>query len=138
MYSPYDWTQSVQHRRDYVQDRLRVGSPVVGVSFPGGVLLVTVRRGQAKIFDIYERLMFSALGAQSDVESIRLAAVDFAHREGFSRSPDDVTAHRVVGVALSPACKRAFGDVFANPFVIRCLFAELGAAPERDVFYRLA
>ncbi len=136
-YTPYDWTQNLQHRQDYAQDRLREGSPVVGLSYGGGVLLLTVRRAQDKIFEIYDRLMFSGVGHQADLETLRLAAIDFAHREGFSRSPEDVTAQRVVGVALSPILKRAFGDFFSHPLVARSLFAELGASPQEDVFYTL-
>jgi len=53
------------------------------------------------------------------------------------RSPDDVTIQRVVGFALSPALKKAFGDPLTTPFVARALFAELHDAPERDQFYTL-
>src|SRR3990172_6641918 len=116
-YTPYDWMQNLQNRREYVQDQLREGSPVVGLSFAQGVLLLTVRRTQEKIFEIYDRLMFSGVGRQADLETLRLAAIDFAHREGFSLSPDDVTAQRVVGVALSPLLKRGFGDFFSHPLV---------------------
>jgi len=134
--SPYDWTQSIRHRAEYVEDRLREGSPVVGISYPQGVLLFTLRGTQRKVFEVYERLMFSGLGHQADLEAVRLAAIDFAHEEGFRRSPEDVTIHRVV-VALSPALKRAFGDVLSHPVIARCIFAELGESPEADCFYLL-
>jgi proteasome alpha subunit len=137
MYSPYDWNQAIQHRSDYIDQRLRDGSPVVGLSLPEGQLLFTVRRAQRKVFDIYDRLMFSAIGSQSDVESIRLAAVDVAHQEGYARSPDDVTAQRIVGLRISPAVRRAFGDQFATPVVIRAIFAELGERQEDDQFFML-
>jgi proteasome alpha subunit len=136
-YTPYDWTQNLQHRQDYVQDRLREGSPVAGLTYGGGALLLTLRRGQEKIFEIYDRLMFSGVGHQADLESLRLAAIDFAHREGFARSPEDVTAQRVMGVALSPLLKRSFGDFFSHPLVAKALFAELGERPEEDAFYTL-
>jgi proteasome alpha subunit len=68
---------------------------------------------------------------------MRNAAIDFAHREGYQRSPDDVTASRLVGSVLSPALKRAFGDPFTAPFVFRGLFAELGGGLESDLFYSL-
>ena len=57
MYSPYDWNQAIQHRSEYIDQRLRDGSPVVGLSLPEGQLLFTIRRSQRKIFDIYDRLM---------------------------------------------------------------------------------
>src|SRR5690349_17619232 len=135
--TPYDWNQSIQTRSEYIEERLRDGSPVVGLSLPAGVLLVSVHRAHRKIYEIYDRLVFSGIGNQSDVEMMRNAAIDFAHREGFSRSPDDVTAQRLVGSALSPALKKAFGDPFTAPFVFRGLFAELGETQETDAFYAL-
>ena len=137
-FTPYDWQQTLRQKADYVEDRLREGSPVVGLSCHEGVLLVTVRRSQQqKIFEIYDRLAFAGLGNQSDLETIRQIAVDFAHAEGFARSPQDVSIQRVVGVALSPAMKRSFSDPLRLPLVVRGLFAQLGDTPESDLFYML-
>ena len=137
-FTPYDWQQTLRQKADYVEDRLREGSPVVGLSCHEGVLLVTVRRAQQqKIFEIYDRLAFAGLGNQSDLETIRQIAVDFAHAEGFARSPQDVSIQRVVGVALSPAMKRSFSDPLRLPLVVRGLFAQLGDTPESDLFYML-
>ncbi len=137
-FTPYDWQQTLRQKADYVEDRLREGSPVVGVSCHEGVLLVTVRRAQQqKIFEIYDRLAFAGLGNQSDLETIRQIAVDFAHAEGFARSPQDVSIQRVVGVALSPAMKRSFSDPLRLPLVVRGLFAQLGETLESDLFYLL-
>ncbi|MEP6754474.1 MAG: hypothetical protein ABJA67_03150 [Chthonomonadales bacterium] len=137
VYSPYDFNEANRHRVDFVEGKLREGSPVVGISFDGGLLLLTVRKTQRKIFEIYDRILFSALGQQADIEAIRVAAIDVAHREGFERSPDDVTAQRLVGFALSPPLKRVFGDVMSSPAVIRGLFGELGDTPEKDAFFLL-
>ncbi len=137
-FTPYDWQQTLRQKADYVEDRLREGSPVVGLSCHEGVLLVTVRLAQQqKIFEIYDRLAFAGLGNQSDLETIRQIAVDFAHAEGFARSPQDVSIQRVVGVALSPAMKRSFSDPLRLPLVVRGLFAQLGDTPEGDLFYML-
>jgi proteasome alpha subunit len=136
-FTPYDWQQTLRQKADYVEDRLREGSPVVGLSCQEGLLLLTVRRTQQKIFEIYDRLAFSGLGNQSDLETVRQIAVDFAHAEGFQRSPTDVSIQRVVGVALSPAIKRGFSDPLRLPLVFRGLFAQLGDAPESDLFYML-
>jgi proteasome alpha subunit len=137
MYSPYDFNQSIAHRAEYVEERLKSGSPVVGLSYDKGVLLFTVRRNQRKVFEIYDQLMFSAIGAQADVEAVRLAAIDFAHQEGFARSPDDVSIQRLVGFVLSPVIKRAFGDPMTAPNVLRAVFAEVGKTPEQDAFFVL-
>ena len=137
MYSPYDFNQSIAHRAEYVEERLKAGAPVVGISYDNGVLLFTVKRTQRKVFEIYDQLMYSAIGAQADVEAVRLAAIDFAHQEGFSRSPDDVSIQRLVGFVLSPAIKRAFSDPMTSPNVLRAVFAEVGRTPGQDSFFVL-
>jgi proteasome alpha subunit len=135
--TPYDWNQSIQTRTEYIEERLRDGSPVVALSIPDGVLLASVHRAQRKVYEIYDRLAFGAVGNQSDIETMRNAALDFAHREGFQRSPDDVTAQRLVGSILAPALKKAFGDPFTAPFVFRGLFAEVAETPEQDAYFTL-
>lgn len=138
VFNPFDYNEATRHRRDSVEDRLREGSPVVGVSFDEGLLFLTVRRTQRKVFEIYDRLIYSAIGNQSDIEAIRVGAIDVAHKEGYDRSPDDVTIQRIVGFALSPPLKRLFGDTFnAQPAVIRALFGELGKTPAEDLFFVL-
>ncbi|CCW36023.1 20S proteasome subunit (alpha or beta) [Chthonomonas calidirosea] len=137
MYTPFDINEAVAQRREFVEEGLRTGSPVVGLRYKGGLLLFTVRRAQRKIYEIYDRQMFSAIGRQSDIENVRLAAIQTAHQEGFERSPDDVSLHRLVGFALSPTLKRAFGDPMYIPIVIRALFAELGKSAKNDVFVTL-
>jgi proteasome alpha subunit len=136
-YTPFDFNEAIGHRKEYVEERLREGSPVVGVSFDSGMALVTVRGTQRKIFEIYDRLIFGGIGNQSDIEAIRVGAIDVAHREGFERSPDDVTAQRLVGFALSPPLKRMFGDQWNAPAVVRGLFGELGRSPEEDHYFVL-
>ena len=64
---------------------------------------------------------------------MRVAAIDFAHQEGFNRSEQDVTIQRVV-TALSNPVKKAFGDFSSSPFVVRCLFAEVGKKAEDDIY----
>ena len=136
MLSPYDWNEAIRQRAEYIEERLAEGSPVVALSCREGILLATVRGTQRKLFEVYDRLAFAALGQQADIEALRLSAIDFAHAEGFARSPDDVTIGRVVA-ALSPAVKKAFGAPLAAPLVARSLFAEVGATPETDHFYAL-
>ncbi len=137
MYSPYDFNQSIANRAEYVEERLKSGMPVVAISYSEGVLLLTLKKTQRKVFEIYDQLMYCALGNQADVEAVRLASIDFCHQEGFSRSPDDVSIQRLVGFTLSPPLKRAFGDPMTSPNVLRCVFAELGKTPEQDQFFVL-
>lgn len=138
MFTPFDFNEAVGHRKDYIEEGLREGSPVVGLNYEDGVLLLTLRRTQRKVYELYDRQMFSAIGKQSDIETVRKEMIQIAHQEGFERSPDDVSVQRLVGFALSPALKKAFGDQFGTmPFVIRALFAEIGRTPSADVFVTL-
>lgn len=134
MMTPFDWQEGIATRAQYIESRLMAGTPVVAVSLDAGILIFTVRRQAPKIFEIYDRLAYAAIGQLSDVESMRVAALDFAHQEGFQRSEQDVTIQRVVN-ALSQPLKRAFGDLTAAPLIVRSLFAELGKTPAEDLFY---
>ena len=101
-------------------------------------MLLSARQTQRKVYEVYDKLMFSAIGNQSDVEQIRRGAIDAAHQEGFNRSPDDVSVQRLVSFQLSPAIKRIYGDPFAQPIVVKGIFAELGKTPERDLLMTLS
>lgn len=136
MVTPFDWQEGIGHRAQYIESRLRQGIPVLGLSMPEGVVLATLRKNSRKLFDIYDRLAFGAIGLQSDIETVRVAAIDFAHREGYARSEEDVSGFRVA-VALSSPMKRTFGDFNSAPLVIRALLAEVGDTQEEDLFYVL-
>jgi proteasome alpha subunit len=134
MLTPYDWQEGIGHRAQFVENRLKSGIPVVAASCIDGVVLATYRRQSNKIYEIYDRLAFSAVGLQSDIENVRVAAVEFTHREGYQRSEQDVTIQRVVS-SISQPVKRTFSDFSYTPLVVRALFAEVGAAPADDQFY---
>ena len=133
MLTPYDWQEGIGHRAQYVENKLSQGAPVLAISLEEGIFILSYRRTSRKIFEIYDRLAFSAIGQQSDIESLRVAAVDFAHQEGFNRSEQDVTIQRVV-TGLSGPVKKAFADFSTAPFVARSLFAEVGSTPEQDTY----
>jgi proteasome alpha subunit len=134
--TPYDWQEGIGNRAQYIETKLSQGIPVVAISLDAGILIYTRRRQGRKIYEVYDRLVFAGIGQQSDVEAMRIAAVDFASQEGFNRSEQDVTIQRVA-TALSNPLKRAFGDFGSAPLVARTLFAELNESPEEDLFYAL-
>lgn len=136
MYTPFDWQEAIGHRAQYVESRLIGGLPVVALSASDGIWIATLRRQARKTFEVYDRLAFSALGMQSDIEALRVAAIDYCSREGFQRSERDVTVQRLVA-ALAQPVKRAFGDFGSTPVVARSLFAEVGMEPAKDRFFVL-
>ncbi|HEY0866913.1 MAG TPA: hypothetical protein VGE01_06035 [Fimbriimonas sp.] len=136
MFTPYDWQEGIGNRASYIEGKLSQGAPVLAVSLDEGILVFTYRRTARKIYEIYDRLIFGAIGQQSDIEAMRTAALEFAHSEGFNRSEQDVTVQRVV-TALSGPIKKAFNDFSTAPLVARSLFAEVNERPEDDVYYTL-
>src|SRR5262245_35869947 len=134
---PYRWLEAIGNRREYICEQLKGGTPVFAVSRPEGILLVGVGPGQSKIFEIYDRLAFAALGHPVDIEKIRQAAIEAAHLEGFARSAKDVTLRRLISFSLSSALKNAFEQVFAPPFILESIFAELGNSNAADSLVRV-
>lgn len=132
---PYRWAEAVANRRDYIEDQIRAGSPVVGVGFDGGILLVTLGRGQQKLFEVYDRIALAAIGHSTDIEKLRQGALDMAHTIGFSYSEDDVTLRQIVYFGLGPAVKAGFDDIVRSPFLARILLAELDGQEGAQVFY---
>jgi proteasome alpha subunit len=134
---PYRWVEAIANRREYIEDQLRRGSPVVALDFADGLLLLTVSRETRKVFEVYDRVAFAALGHPADIERMRLVAIDLAHIEGFNRAVADVSLRRLVNFGMSPALKTAFEEVFSAPHIVKILLAELGYEPAQDSIVKL-
>src|SRR5437660_11087657 len=130
---PYRWLEAIGNRREYIRDQIKGGTPVFGVSRPEGILLLGVGHGQSKVFEIYDRHAFAALGHPVDIEKIRQAAIEAAHVEGFTRSSKDVTLRRLISFALSTTLKNSFEQIFSPPLMIESIFSELAASQDEDV-----
>ncbi len=132
---PYRWADAVANRREYIEDQLRGGSPVVGLGYRDGVLLLTLGQRQRKVFEIYDRVGMAALGHPTDIEKLRQAAVDLASTIGFNYSEADVTLQQIVHFGLGPAVKTAFDEIFRSPYIVRVLLAELDGMEGETTFY---
>src|SRR5436190_15423224 len=132
---PYRWVEAIATRRDYIEMQLATGSPVVALGYDEGILLLTV--GQQKLFEIYDRIGMGAIGHPGDIERLRMAAIELASAEGFTRSAADVSLRRLAYYSLSPVLKAAFEQVYGPPYLARMLFAEIGVKQELDLFLRL-
>ncbi len=129
---PYRWVEAVGNRRQYLDDQLKQGSPVVALTYDGGILMTTVSKGTPKLYEIYDRLALGGMGHPTDLEKLRFSLLEMAHVEGFNRSPSDVTGSRLVKYGIAPVIKQAFEEVYKAPFIVRILVAELGQKPEKD------
>ena len=134
---PYRWLEAVNNRRDYIEDQLRGGSPVVGLRYDDGLLLVTIGRGQRKIFEVHDRIALSAIGHSADIERLRMMATDTASVQGFQSSVDDVTLHRLTNFVLGPTIKQSFEAIFGSAYIIKMLLAELGVRGGGEGFIAL-
>jgi proteasome alpha subunit len=134
---PYRWLEAITNRREYIEDQLSPGTPVVALSSDPGILLLTSKSSTPKLFEIYDHLALGTVGHPADIEKVRQTAIDAAHLEGFARSAKDVTARRLVSYNLSPALKSAFEQIFAAPLLFRGILCELGATAADDNLWRL-
>jgi len=134
---PYRWVEAIANRREYIETQLAPGSPIAALSYRDGILFVTVGRARQKLFEIYDRIALGAIGHPGDIERLRMAAIELASTEGFTRSAGDVSLRRLAFYSLSPVLKTAFEQVYGAPYLARMIFAEVGATPAEDLFLRL-
>jgi len=134
---PYRWVEAIANRREYIEAQLAPGSPIAALGYRDGILFLTVGQTRQKIFEIYDRIAMGAIGHPGDIERLRMAAIELASTEGFTRSPTDVSLRRLVHYSLSPVMKSAFEQVYGPPYLARMLFAEVGERPEEDLFLRV-
>lgn len=134
---PYRWVEAVANRREYIETQLAAGSPIVALGFREGILFVTLGRTRQKLFEIYDRIAMGAIGHPGDIERLRMAAIELASTEGFTRSAGDVSLRRLAFYSLSPVLKAAFEQIYGAPYLARMLFAEIGEKPEDDLFLRV-
>src|SRR5437879_9337090 len=133
----YRWVEAIANRREYVEGQLAPGSPIAAVGYLEGILFVTLGQTRQKLFEIYDRIAMGAIGHPGDIERLRMAAIEMASTEGFTRSAADVSLRRLVHYSLSPVLKSAFEQIYGAPYLARMLFAEVGARPEDDLFLRV-
>ena len=131
---PYRWVEAISNRREYIEHQLAGGSPIVALSYDDGILFLTLSRERQKVFEIYDRIAMGAIGHPGDIERLRMAAIELASTEGFTRSAHDVSLRRLANYALSPALKAAFEQIYGAPYLARMIFAELG---EPNLFFRI-
>ncbi len=134
---PFRYVEAIANRREYIENELAAGSPVVAMSLAEGILFFTLSRDRQKLFEIHDRIGLGAVGHPGDIERLRMLAIELAGAEGFTRSDADVSLRRLANYSLSPALKAAFEQIYGAPFLARLLFAELGREPAADAFLRL-
>src|SRR2546430_11445377 len=134
---PYRWVEAIANRREYIETQLASGSPIAALGYREGILFLTLGPTRQKIFEIYDRIAMGAIGHPGDIERLRMAAIELASTEGFTRSAGDVSLRRLVHYSLSPVMKSAFEQVYGALYLAWMLFAEVGMTPDEDLFLRV-
>ena len=93
---PYRWVEAIANRREYIEAQLAPGSPIAALGYRDGILFLTLSQSRQKIFEIYDRIAMGAIGHPGDIERLRMAAIELASTEGFTRSAADVSLRRLV------------------------------------------
>lgn len=134
---PYRWIEAVRNRREYLEEQLSTGSPVVALPYQNGILMATLGSGASKLYEVYDQIAFGGLGHPTDLEKIRTTVLDLAHVEGFNRSPADVNLQRLIKFGIAPAMKQAFEEILHAPYISMLLFAELTQPSGKALFITL-
>ena len=82
---PYRWVEAIANRGEYIETQLATGSPIVALGYRDGILFLTLGKTRQKLFEIYDRIAMGAIGHPGDIERLRMAAIELASTEGFTR-----------------------------------------------------
>jgi proteasome alpha subunit len=131
---PYRWMEAVSTRHNYVQEKLKMGQPVMAIPYNEGLLIFGFAPQPGKIFEVYDRIALGGVGHPADVERLRMNLLDMAHLEGFNRSAQDVTSARLLQFGIAPALKQNFEEIQRAPYIIRMLLVELDKEGKPNFF----
>ena len=126
--------EAVATRHNYVQEKLKMGQPVLSVPYNEGLLIFGFAPQPGKIYEVYDRIALGGLGHPADVERLRMNLLDMAHLEGFNRSAKDVTSARLLQFGIAPALKQNFEEIQRAPYIIRMLLVELNEQGQPNFF----
>ena len=129
--------QIMRDRAEYARKNISRGRNVVVLSCADGVLFVAENVSSAlhKLYELYDRIGFAAVGRYNELENLRTAGVRMADLRGYSYDRRDVTA-----ASLAKAYAQTLGAIFSEqtkPFEVEICVAEVAARPEDDELYRL-
>ncbi|GAA2150240.1 MULTISPECIES: proteasome subunit alpha [Glycomyces] len=129
--------QIMRDRAEFARKNISRGRNVVVVSCADGVLLVAENVSSAlhKVYELYDRIGFAAVGKYNEFENLRTAGVRMADLRGYSYDRRDVNA-----ASLAKAYAQTLGAIFSEqtkPFEVEICVAGVGAGPQEDELYRL-
>jgi len=129
--------QIMRDRAEFARKNISRGRNVVVLSCADGVLLVAENVSSAlhKVYELYDRIGFAAVGKYNEFENLRTAGVRMADLRGYSYDRRDVNA-----ASLAKAYAQTLGAIFSEqtkPFEVEICVAGVGSGPQEDELYRL-
>ncbi|WP_026924687.1 proteasome subunit alpha [Glycomyces arizonensis] len=129
--------QIMRDRAEYARKNISRGRNVVALSCADGVLFVAENVSSAlhKLYELYDRIGFAAVGRYNEFENLRTAGVRMADLRGYSYDRRDVNA-----ASLAKAYAQTLGAIFSEqtkPFEVEICVAGVGADAQADELYRL-
>ncbi|QSB06740.1 proteasome subunit alpha [Natronoglycomyces albus] len=129
--------QIMRDRSEYARKNISRGRNVVVLSCADGVLFVAenVSASLHKVYELYDRIGFAAIGKYNEFENLRTAGVRMADLRGYAYDRTDVTA-----ASLAKAYAQTLGTIFTEqtkPFEVELCVAQVGPNPKSDELYQL-
>jgi len=129
--------QVLKDRADYARKGIAQGRSLVALECERGVLIVADNpsRTLSKIYEIYDRIAFAAVGMYNEFQMLRVAGVRHADLKGYSYSREDVSARE-----LANAYAQTLGQVFTHelkPYEVELLVAEVGVNGAPNEMYHI-
>ena len=134
---PYRWIEAIRNRREYLEEQLASGSPIISLPYQDGIVIATLGGGSSKLYEVYDQIALGGLGHPTDLEKLRTTVLEIAHIEGFNRSPADVNLQRLIKFGIAPVVKQAFEEILHAPYIAKLLFSEISIPSGRPLFLKL-
>ena len=130
--------QQMKDRADFARKNISRGRGVAVLQYDNGIVLVAENRSPAlhKISEIYDRIVFAAVGRYNEFENLRVAGVRSADMRGYSYDRRDVTARGLANF-YAQVLGTIFSSVTEKPYEVELFVAEVGVTADQDQIYRL-
>jgi proteasome alpha subunit len=130
--------QQMKDRADFARKNIARGRGVVVLQYDNGIVLVAENRSRAlhKISEIYDKIVFAAVGRYNEFENLRIAGLRSADLRGYSYDRRDVTARGLANL-YAQVLGGIFSSVGEKPYEVELFVAEVGESESGDQIYRL-
>lgn len=125
--------QIMQDRGDYARKGIEKGKDLIAMEYENGIVLVAENSYETlnKIYEIYDRIAFAAVGSHTEFEPLRYQGLQAAEIKGYTYSREDVNA-RWLANWYAQQIGLAFRQFESKPLEVELLIAEVGEEENFD------